>query len=295
MSFPSTGRHPVPPCLLAFCVTAIGFSLASAQADDPRATVFEPVTPASLVQKVDFEQRLDQQIPLTLTFRDEAGRNVRLADYFGSRPVILFLGYYRCPLICGQGLNGLARSLKPLPLKFAQDFEVVTVSIDPKEQPGLAKDKKTAILRRYDKAGAEAGWHFLTGDEDQIRPLAEAVGFRYTHNPVNEQYVHPAGIVVLTPEGKISRYFYGIDFPSKDLQFAMIDASAGKVGSPVHKLLLFCYDYDPTTGRYTLAVTYLIRVVGSATALALGAYILVMLLRERRHPVTTTPTRQPVS
>src|SRR5262249_3711810 len=167
-------------------------------------------------------------------------------------------------------------------LKYGQDFEVVTVSIAPDEKPPLAAAKKKAMLEKYGRPGAEEGWHFLTGDEDQIRPLADAVGFKYSYNPRKEQYLHSAGLVVLTPDGTISRYFYGIEYPSRDLQFSMIEASSGKVGSPIHKVLLFCYDYDPTTGRYTLAVTYLIRVVGTLTALGLGAYVAAMLWRDRR-------------
>lgn len=255
-----------------------------ARADDP--PFIPPAEAAGLtespIQKVDFQQRLNEKIPLDLQFQDESGRTISLGEYFGSRPVLLTLGYYRCPLICGQELNGLARSLKPLSLAYGKDFEIVTVSIAPDEKPGLAADKKKAILKRYGRPGAEQGWHFLTGDGEQSKALAEAVGFRYVYNPRNNQYVHAAGLVVLTPEGKISRYFYGIDYPSRDLQFALIDASSGKIGSPVHKLLMFCYDYDPTTGRYTLAITYLVRVFGSLTALGLGIYIVVMLVREHR-------------
>lgn len=279
MSSPRTGRPtacrmPIAVALLAAFLTAAS-SARSQDADDK-------VAPGSIVQKVDFQQHLDTQLPLTLTFRDEQGETVRLADYFGKTPVLLTLGYYRCPLICGQELNSLARSLKPLSLDFGKDFQVITVSIDPEEKPGLARDKKASLLKRYGRPGAEESWHFLTGDEEQIRQLADAAGFVYVYNEKNGQYVHPAGILVVTPEGKISRYFYGLEYPAKDLQFTLIEASAGKVGSPVAKLLLFCYEYDPTSGRYTLAIVFLIRIFGSLTALGLGIYIAAMLIRDRR-------------
>lgn len=254
----------------------------SQDARGPAAGEDDGIAPGSIIQKVKFDQHLDAQLPLNLKFRDEEGKTVTLADYFGSKPVILTLGYYRCPLICGQEWNSLARSLKPLSLDFGKDFEVVTISIDPTEKPPLAKDKKANLLKRYGRPGAEKGWHFLTGDEDQIRPLADAAGFVYVYNEKNSQYVHPAGLIVATPEGRISRYFFGIEFPAKDLQFTLIEASAGKIGSPVAKLLMFCYDYDPTSGKYTLAVVFLIRTLGALTALALGIYIVAMLIRDRR-------------
>lgn len=248
----------------------------------------------SPIRKIDFEQKLDSSIPLDLKFRDERGREVALADYFGSKPVLLTLGYYRCPLICTQELTGLARSLRPLSLEYAKDFQVVTVSIDPTEKPPLASDKKQAILKKFSRPGFEEGWHFLTGDEASIQKLADAVGFRYTYNEAKAQYLHSAGLVVLTPQGKIARYYYGIDYPARDIQFSLIDASAGKIGSPVHKVLMYCYDYDPSTGRYTLAVTYLMRVLAGCTALGLGSYIVVMLVRERRRRMPS-PSGHPLA
>jgi protein SCO1 len=238
-------------------------------------------TSGTILSKVGLDQNLDARLPLDLAFRDESGRAVRLGDYFGARPVILTLVYYRCPMLCGLELNGLARSLKPLSLDVGKDFDVVTVSIDPEEDPGLAAAKKANYMKRYGRAGAERGWHFLTGDREPIARLARAVGFRYTYNPQSRQFAHAAGLVILTPTGRIARYFYGIDFPAKDLQFGLIDASAGKVGSPIARLLLLCYHYDPATGKYSLAIVALLRVLGTATALALGAYIVAMLRRDR--------------
>jgi protein SCO1/2 len=236
----------------------------------------------NILDRVGFDQHLDAQVPLDLPFRDESGRTVRLGDYFGARPVILTLVYYRCPMLCGQELNGLARSLKPLSLDVGRDFEVITVSISPDETPDLAAAKKRAYMERYGRPGAERGWHFLTGDAEAIASLARTVGFRYTYNPQTKLYAHAAGLAVLTPRGRIARYFYGIDFPAKDLQFALIEASAGKIGSPIARLLLLCYHYDAATGKYTLAVVALLRVLGTATALALGTYLVVMFRRERR-------------
>jgi protein SCO1/2 len=238
-------------------------------------------SPVTLLKEVGFDQNLDAQLPLGLNFRDESGRSVTLGDYFGKKPVILNLVYYRCPVICGEELKGLARSLKPLSLSAGNQFEVVTVSIDPTETPELARAKKEVILERYGRAGAERGWHFLTGDKESIESLAKVVGFRYTYSNASQQYIHAAGLVISTAKGRLSRYFYGIDFPPKDIQFGLIESSAGTIGSPIARLLLFCYHYDPTTGKYSLAIVTLIRVIGTTTALLLAAYVVLMLRRDR--------------
>ena len=253
-------------------------------------------TPGTTLSQVGFDQNLDAQLPLDLTFRDESGRTVRLGDYFGSKPVIITLVYFRCPMLCGEELKGLARSLKPLKLSVGEDFDVVTVSIDPTETPEEARTKKEALLERYGRPGAEKGWHFLTGDPSSIDPLARTVGFRYTYNPETKLYAHAAGLVIATANGRLSRYFYGIDYPAKDLQFGLMESSAGKIGSPIARMLLFCYHYDPTTGKYTLAIVGLLRFFGVGTALALGTYVVLMLLRDRRRASlaarlsATTPT-----
>jgi protein SCO1 len=238
-------------------------------------------SPVSLLKEVGYDQNLDAQLPLGLKFRDETGRSVTLGDYFGRKPVILNLVYYRCPVICGEELKGLARSLKPLSLSAGDQFEVVTVSIDPTETPELARAKKEVILERYGRAGAERGWHFLTGDKESIESLARVVGFRYTYSTASEQYIHAAGLVISTAKGRLSRYFYGIDFPPKDIQFGLIESSSGTIGSPIARLLLFCYHYDPTTGKYSLAIVTVIRVIGTTTALLLAAYVVLMLRRDR--------------
>jgi protein SCO1/2 len=239
------------------------------------------ITPAQL-QKVDFEQKLNAQVPLDLPFRDETGQPVMLARYFEGRPVILTLVYYECPMLCTEVLNGLVRSLKVLALEPGQDFTIVTVSFNPAEKAAEAADKKKSYLQRYRRSGAAQGWHFLTGEPASIKPLTEAVGFHYYRDERLNQYAHPAGIMVLTPEGRVSKYLYGIDYAPKDVKLALVDASGSKIGSPVDKLLLYCYHYDPTTGKYGLAVLTVIRLGGIVTVAALGAFILAAWRRDRK-------------
>jgi protein SCO1/2 len=229
-----------------------------------------------------FDQELGAKLPLSAHFRDESGRELPLGDYFGRRPVILAPVYYGCPLLCGQVLAGLTRGLKPLSFEAGKDFDVIAFSINPDEGPSLAQSKKTAYIERYDRPGTESGWHFLTGDQASIAALAEAIGFRYTFNPETKLYTHAAGVVVVTPGGVVSRYFFGIDFPPKELQVELERARGGGVGSPIGKLLLLCYDYDAATGKYTLSILRLIRVLGTATALSLAGFLLVMFRREAR-------------
>jgi protein SCO1 len=252
-------------------------------------------TPGTTLNKVGFDQNLDTPLPLDLNFRDESGRTVALGDYFGSKPVIVTLVYFRCPMLCGEELKGLARALKPLSMGVGKEFDVVTVSIDPKDTPGSARAKKEKILEYYGREGAEAGWHFLTGDEPAIAALAKAVGFRYVYNTESDQFVHAAGLAIATPQGRLARYFYGIDFPPKDLQFGLIEASRGKIGSPIARLLLFCYHYDPTTGKYSLAIVNILRVVGTATALGLAGYVVAMIRRDRRPARVPLPATKPMA
>ena len=234
------------------------------------------------MKEVGFDQNLDAQIPLLTNFRDEQGRIVPLSGFFGKRPVILVMGYSNCPLLCSQVLGQVTRSLKPLEPSIGKDFDLVTVSIDPKESPEQAEAQKRMYLKRYNRPGSEGGWHALTGDQASIERLAKAVGFRYTYNPRLNLYAHAAGFVLLTPAGRISRYFYGIDYPAREMKYALIEASASKIGSPIDKLVLYCYDYDPATGRYTFAIMSAIRVFGVATALALGMFMFAMVRRDRR-------------
>jgi protein SCO1 len=239
------------------------------------------VLPAAL-RDVGFDQRLDQQVPLGLLFRDEQGREVSLAELGGGRPILLALAYYECPMLCTLVLNGLASSLKAVALDPGTDFEVVIVSFDPSEGPQLASAKRSVYLDRYGRPGTEAGWHFLTGSEEQIRALTSAVGFRYQYDESTRQFAHPSGIVLLTPAGRISRYLFGTDFVPRDVRLGLIESAAGKIGSAADAVLLFCYHYDPSTGRYTAAVWNLLRAGGAFTVLLLGAVLTTAYRRERR-------------
>ena len=242
------------------------------------AQAMEATPPA----EVGIDQKLDESIPLGLEFVDELGAAVKLDQLFGEKPVVLALVYYECPMLCTQILNGLLRSFKVLSLDIGTDFEVVTVSIDPAETPQLAAPKKREYVGRYDRDGADEGWHFLTGAEDQIAVLADAVGFRYEYDPETDLYIHASGIMVLTPQGKLARYFYGIEFAPKDLRLGLVEASQNKIGSPVDQLLLLCYQYDPETGKYGLVIMNSLRVTGFLTVAALAAFVAIMIRRERR-------------
>jgi protein SCO1/2 len=235
-----------------------------------------------LLRDVGFEQRLEASLPLDLVFRDEAGETVRLGDYFGTRPVILAMAYYRCPMLCGLLLDGLAQSLRGLRFNLGEQFVVVTVSFDPRETPAHAAAKKAQVLRSYVRPGVTGGWYFLTGEEASIRQLTQAIGFQYAYDEANGQFAHAAGLVVLTPQAKIARYLYGIEFISKDVRLALVEASAGQIGSPVDQLLLFCSQYDPTTGQYGLVIMNILRLTGLMMVVALGGFIAVMFRRERQ-------------
>ena len=233
------------------------------------------------LRNVDLEQKLSAQVPLDVEFRDEAGRTVTLKDYFGRRPLILSLVYYSCQDLCPLTLDGLVRGMRPLSFNIGDQFDVLTVSFDPRDTSALAAAKKNDFVKQYSRPGAEKGWHFLTGDETAIRRLTEAVGFRYNYESENDRFGHATGIILLTPDGKIARYFYGIEFSPRDLRLGLIEASAKKIASPIDQLLLFCYHYDPATGKYSLLITNMIRLAGIATVLALVTFIAVMLRRDR--------------
>jgi protein SCO1/2 len=237
--------------------------------------------PAPL-REIGFDQNLDQPVPLDTTFRDESGRVVRLAEYFGKRPVVLIFAYYDCPMLCTQVISGLASALSVLSLQPGRDFEIVTVSFDPRDTPESAASKKTHFIERYQRPGAAEAWHFLTGDEPSIRALTKAAGFRYVWDAPTKQFAHPSGVIVLTPDGRLARYLFGIEYGPRDLRFALVEASEGKVGNPADALLLYCYHYDPMTGRYGFVIMRALRLAGLATVFALGAFIIVMVRREKR-------------
>ena len=234
----------------------------------------------SLLKEVGIDQKLNQSIPLNLEFRDEHGKPVQLGEYFGQKPVILSMVYYNCPMLCTQVLNGLESSLKLIPMDIGKQFNVVTVSIDPTERPVLAEAKQALYTGLYGRPQAAAGWHFLTGNEQQIRQLANALGFRYAYDPDSKQFAHASAVMLLTPEGKISRYFYGIQFSSRDMRLGLVEASEGKIGTPVDQVLLFCYHYDPSTGKYGLLISRLIQLAGAVTVLAIASLILVLYKKE---------------
>jgi protein SCO1/2 len=236
----------------------------------------------TILRDVGFDQRLDQVVPGDIALRDEAGRDVKLADYLGKRPVVLTLVYYECPSLCTMTLNGLVSAMNAVSFDAGREYDVVTVSFEPRETPALATAKKDAYLKRYQRPGAAAGWHFLTGEPEQIARLTTAVGFRYTWDERLRQYAHPSGIVVLTPEGRIARYLFGIEYTPKDLRFAVVEASAGRVGGVVDQAILYCYQYDPMTGKYGTAIMRLLRVASLLTLGALGTFIFTMWRRERR-------------
>jgi len=231
---------------------------------------------------IKIEQHLEEDIPLDLRFRNEAGDEVVLGDYFGERPVVLVLAYYRCPMLCTLVLNGLSSGLQALTLQPGSDFEIITVSIDPRETPDIATAKKAIYLEDAGMEDAARSWHFLTGDEASIVELARAVGFHYQYDAETDQYAHAAGVMVLTPGGKLARYFYGIEYSPRDLRFALVEASEGRVGTLVDHLLLLCYQYDPATGRYGAITVSLVRIGGILTLAALATFVLFMLRRDAR-------------
>lgn len=242
----------------------------------------QPLDP-SVGADIGIVQHLNQQVPLDLTFRDDTGKKVQLADLMNNgRPVILSLVYYECPMLCTQVLNGLLRSMRVMSFDVGTEFDVITVSIDPGETSALARAKKNEYVGRYRREGAAAGWHFLTGEADQIERLAETVGFRYEYDEETDMYVHASGVMLLTPEGRLARYFYGIEYSPKDMRLGLVEASENRIGSPVDQVLLLCFQYDPTTGKYGLVIMNSIRLAGGATVVLLVLLIVGMIRRDRR-------------
>ncbi|HEY3898124.1 MAG TPA: SCO family protein [Chthoniobacter sp.] len=253
---------------VAFC-TVSSLALAGQLSDDT-------------LRQIRFDQKIGAQIPLGAVFRDETGRSVHLANYFGKKPVVLVLGYYGCPMLCTLVSNGLIESFHDLKSNIGDQFDVLHVSVSPTEKPALAAAKKREYLRHYGRPGAEKGWHFLTGDEPAIHELADAVGFRYAYDPVAKQYAHPSGFIVLTPQGQVSRYFFGVDFRAEDLSNALHTASKNETGSVIRQLFLLCFHYRPITNKYGTLVLDGIRTIGVATLLALIIYVTRSFRGERK-------------
>lgn len=254
-------------------------SLAAAQGMNagPRGTT-QP--PPSILKNVGIEQHLDAQLPLDVKFRDETGREVKLGDYFGKKPVVLSMVYYECPMLCGEVLNGQASVFTTLKFDIGKEYDVVTVSFDPTEGPELARGKKKVYVERYGRPGGDEGWHFLTGSQESIKALTNAVGFNYAWDEQTKQFAHAAAILVVKPDGKIAQYFYGVEYSPKDLRFGIVQASQGKVGTIVDQVLLYCYHYDPRTGKYGAVVSRVLKIAGALTVLILGGFLIIMFRLE---------------
>ena len=238
-------------------------------------------TPPKLPGKVGIKQNLDAQIPLDLMFRDESGKIVRLREFFHRKPVLLNFMYYKCPMLCSMAMEGVASSLTELKFTIGKDFDVITVSIDPRDMPPDAMRKKQHYVKRYGRFEAESGWHFLTGSESAIRQLTDTVGFQFAYDPQQDQFAHPTMLAILTPQGRISRYIYGFEYKPRDLRLALVEASANKIGNATDQLLLLCYHYDPITGKYTRSALNIVRAGGIVTVAMLAGFIFISLRRER--------------
>lgn len=242
---------------------------------------FEQPATYNPAPNVSFDQRLNEQIPLDLTFTDEKGNPVQLKNYFGDKPVILSLAYYECPMLCTLVLNGLVRTLRSLSFSIGKEFNVLTVSFDAREKSPLAAEKKQIYLDAYRRPEAEEGWHFLTGTDDAIQRLTKAVGFQFSYDEKAKQFAHASGIIILTPQGKISRYLYGIEYAPRDVRLGLVEAAAGKIGSAVDQVLLLCFHYDPASGKYSFMIMRVIQLTGLMTLFLLGSYIFRHIRRER--------------
>lgn len=266
---------------VAFLVTAAptpAFAQLGAPRPDPLVT---DSLPPEQTQGVDFEQLLGAEVPLETSFQDETGATVTLAELANGKPLVLVPAYYECPMLCTLVINGVVSSLDTLEFTAGQEFEVAIVSIDPDETPELAAATKGRHLARYDREGGDAGFHFLTGDEPQIHAVTEAIGFHYKYVPERDEWSHTAGIVVLTPDGTVARYFYGVEYPPRDVRLALVEAADEKIGSPVDEVFLYCFRYDPETGRYSAAILNIVRLGGVLTLGALGLYFLLSWRRGR--------------
>lgn len=261
---------------------ALGMAASTAFAQTQNGTI-------DVASQVGLDQKLDSQVPLDTVFRDETGRTVPLRTFFGKRPVVLVMPFYKCPGICTMELEGMVKAFRARDMNFklGEDFDALTVSINPKETADLAAAKKREFIELYTHPKktdpkVEASWHFLTGDVDSIHRLAQAVGFRYFYDPVKDQYAHPAGLIVLTPEGKVSRYLYGAEYRPFDLRLSLVEASANKIGSPVEQLLLLCYHYDPVRGKYGVAIMNVIKIAGFLTVFLLSSSILLLIRLDKK-------------
>jgi len=264
----------------------------SFSSESPSSGLPQPLSSEELA-KIIFDQKLGKEVSLDLVFRDEEGKKVRLGDYFSARPVILVPGYYGCPMLCSLVLNGLVETLQDMKWKVGEQFEIVNFTINPQETSQLASAKKRSYLKRYGRRGAEKGWHFLTGDEQELRQLADEIGFRYAYDPVSREYAHPSGFVVLTPNGTVSRYFFGVSHVPGELYGALSEAALNRTGSPIQQLLYLCFHYNPIRGKYGALIMTVVRIAGMGTVLGLSALVFYMVRAERarKDPVVTTTAK----
>jgi protein SCO1/2 len=265
----------------AMLLTLTGISALSAGAQ-------QATTPA-ILSKVGITQNLSAQIPPDLVFRDETGTSVRIGDFFGKKPIVLSLVYFDCPALCTEVLNGELRTMKAISLDLGKDFEAVTVSFEPKDTPALAKAKRDVYAGQYGRPEAADHWHFLTGEQQSIDALTNVAGFHYAYDSSIRQYAHAAAILVLTPDGRIDRYFYGVTYPARDVRLGLVEASQGKIGTLTDHALLYCYQYDPMTGKYGVVVMNVLRAAGGLTVLILGIFMTLMFLHERKRPSGVPP------
>jgi len=285
-------------CLLpsAYCLLALGQPgvpqpnsplYGGAPSTGTTSTGLPPV-----LKKVGIDQKLNEQVPLDAVFKDEQGREVRLGEFFKTnKPVVLSLVYYTCPMLCNQILNGMLSSFRQISFNAGEQFEVVNVSFDPHDTPAIAAAKKQTYIKAYNRAGGEQAWHFLTGDEANIRRLADAVGFRYLWDEQTKQFAHASGIMIATPEGKLARYFYGVEYPPRDLRLGLVEASQNKIGTPVDTLMLYCYHYDPATGKYGAVVMNIVRVAGVLTLVLIAGMLLVLIKVGKRRQLLGSAAR----
>lgn len=264
--------------------TAVAQYSAQSSAQNSNQAENKTVAPPGL-EGVGIDQRLNEQVPLNLTFKNEQGQTVRLGDYFhAGHPVIVNLVYYQCPMLCTEVLNGLTSALKVMPFTPGKEFEIVTLSIDPRETPQLAANKKDMYLRKLGNPEAGKGWHFLTGEQSQIKALADAIGWHYRYDPKLNQFAHAAGIVLVTPEGRIAQYYYGVEYSARDIRLGIVEASQNRIGSLADQVLLYCFHYDPHVGRYSAVITNIIRLAGIITVVVLGGAMMLLFLKEKRQP-----------
>ncbi len=278
--------------IFGFVALLLAASAAHAQAIPGSVGPTAATMPPAL-QNVGFEPQLNAQMPLDLPFRDESGRSVQLREYFGQKPVVLACVYYGCPMLCSQVQQGVVGTLRMLSFNPGVDYQVVFISFDSREKPDMAAEKKRSVVSHFRRSGTEGGWHFLTGSQDSIDAATRAANFRYNFSPRTNLFAHASGVMVLTPDGRISRYFYGVEYPGRDMRLGLVEASAGKIGTPIDHVLLFCYQYDPSTATYSTAILRIVRLGGVLTILCIVGGILIFRRRDARSQ--QTKLRQPLS